>query len=92
MEGKVKFFNKKKGFGFIIGEDEKEYFVHISALSQGTRINDDDSVEFEAAETDKGLQAKNVTLKGGSAAPAKESAGQEAKPEESTEEEIQPLE
>lgn len=64
MNGTVKFFNNKKGFGFITGDDEKEYFVHISALAQGTRIKDNDSVSFEGAETDRGLQARNVTLAG----------------------------
>ena len=32
MQGKVKWFNQEKGFGFIVGEDEKEYFVHYSQI------------------------------------------------------------
>ena len=34
MQGKVKWFNQEKGFGFIVGEDEKEYFVHYSQIRQ----------------------------------------------------------
>ncbi len=61
-DGIVKWFNYQKGYGFILGDDDKEYFVHFSGLAQGTFIRDNDVVSFEAAETDKGVQAKNVTL------------------------------
>ncbi|TKJ16934.1 cold-shock protein [Candidatus Woesearchaeota archaeon B3_Woes] len=74
MNGEVKFFNRKKGFGFIKGEDEKEYFVHFSALTEGTMINDNDRVTFDPSEGDRGLQAQNVSLaQGGSEAPEEES-------------------
>lgn len=95
MNGEVKFFNRKKGFGFIKGEDEKEYFVHFSALTEGTMINDNDKVSFEPAESDRGLQAQNVSLaQGGSEAPAEEpkeeaseeEASSKEEPKESTEE------
>ncbi len=62
MEGTVKWYNRKKGFGFIIGEDDVEYFVHYSGLAQGTFIRDNDRVAFDAVETEKGKQAQNVTL------------------------------
>ncbi|MBS3143784.1 cold shock domain-containing protein [Candidatus Woesearchaeota archaeon] len=62
MEGRVKFYNAMKRFGFIEGEDGNEYFVHQSALQRGVFLRENDKVSFESAETEKGKQAKNVTL------------------------------
>lgn len=62
MEGIVKWYNRKKGFGFISGEDEQDYFVHHTALTKGTFIRDEDKVSFEGVETEKGKQAQNVAL------------------------------
>ena len=61
MKGKVKFFNEMKGFGFIAGEDGKEYFVHQSGLKGDISLNEDDSVEFDVVEGDRGPKAENVT-------------------------------
>jgi len=63
MEGTVKFFNERKGFGFIAGEDGKEYFVHISGLTEGTTLNDNDAVTFEVVQGDRGPKAEKVALK-----------------------------
>jgi len=63
MDGKVKFFNQMKGFGFIIGDDGKEYFVHQSGLSEGTEINENDEVTFEVVQGDRGEKAEKVTKK-----------------------------
>ena len=63
MEGKVKFFNRMKGFGFISGDDGKEYFVHQSGLAEGTEINENDEVTFEVVEGDRGPKAEKVALK-----------------------------
>ncbi len=60
MKGTIKWFNPRKGFGFIKGEDDKEYFVHVSQVPQDASLNEDDEVEFETEETDKGLQAQKV--------------------------------
>ena len=62
MEGTVKFFNRKKGFGFISGEDGKDYFVHFTALPQGVFLRDNDKVSFDGVEGDRGLKAENVQL------------------------------
>ncbi len=60
-QGKVKFFNETKGFGFIKdNEEEKEYFVHISGLIDS--VKEDDDVTFELQEGKKGLNAVNVRL------------------------------
>jgi len=62
MKGTVKFFNAGKGFGFIAAEDGTEYFVHISALEEGVTLNDNDAVEFDVEEGDRGPKAVNVKL------------------------------
>ena len=61
MKGTVKFFNGMKGFGFIAGEDGKEYFVHQSGLNEGVSLNENDAVEFEVEEGDRGPKAVNVS-------------------------------
>lgn len=61
MKGTVKFFNNIKGFGFIAGEDGKEYFVHQTGLNDGVSITENDSVEFEVEQGDRGPKAGKVT-------------------------------
>lgn len=59
--GKVKFFNDAKGYGFIKdSETNNEYFVHVSGLIDEIRENDD--VVFDLQEGKKGLNAVNVKL------------------------------
>jgi len=60
MKGKIKYFNESKGFGFIIAEDGKEVFVHQSALSDGTTLNENDEVTFDVEEGERGPKASNV--------------------------------
>lgn len=58
--GKVKFFNETKGFGFITPDNgDKDLFVHISAVESGN-LMDNDSVEFEVGEGQKGPCAIQV--------------------------------
>ena len=59
-EGTVKFFNEVKGFGFITGDDGKEYFVHVSGLKEGTKIAEGDKVKFEVVQGDRGPKAEQV--------------------------------
>lgn len=61
MKGTVKFFNDMKGFGFITGEDEKEYFVHVSGINEGVTLQENDSVEFEVEQGDRGPKAVKVS-------------------------------
>jgi CspA family cold shock protein len=61
MKGKVKFFNREKEFGFIIGDDGKDYFVHQSGIQDDLTIDTDDSVEFSVEKGDRGLKAVKVT-------------------------------
>lgn len=60
-EGKVKFFNATKGFGFVKdGQTGEEYFVHATGLID--QVKEDDDVTFELKEGRKGLNAVNVKL------------------------------
>ena len=58
-QGTVKWYNKKKGYGFIEHEDGEDLFVHYTQVEG--EINDGDSVEFEVGEGPKGPNAMNVS-------------------------------
>ena len=66
MKGKVKWFNEKKGYGFITMEDGNDVFVHFSAIkSDGFKsLDEGDEVEFEVSPGPKGLQATDVVVLG----------------------------
>lgn len=63
MDGKVKWFDHKKGYGFVEG-DERDYFVHFSEIqSEGYKtLRDGQQVTFEVGEGQKGPVAKNVIV------------------------------
>ncbi len=61
-QGKVKWFDPKKGYGFIIGPEGQDVFVHYSQIQgDGFRsLKDGEAVEYELIESDKGWQARTV--------------------------------
>lgn len=70
QNGTVKWFNTMKGYGFITPdeplENGKDIFVHYSSIqvddSEFQDLNDNDEVEFEFIETERGFEAKNVII------------------------------
>ena len=63
QQGTVKWFNAKKGYGFISDEQGNDVFVHFSALNMDwfNELIDGERVEFEGTEGEKGPQAANVS-------------------------------
>lgn len=64
MEGKVKWFDKGKGFGFIYDEKLGDIFVHYASIEkEGYKtLREGQKVEFELGETDKGYQALHIHI------------------------------
>jgi CspA family cold shock protein len=62
MEGTVKWFDSKKGYGFINGDDGEDYFVHHTFLESGVVVHDNDRVSFDPVQNDRGKQAQKVKL------------------------------
>ena len=64
MKGKVKWFNEKKGYGFITMEDGKDVFVHYSAIQdeEFKSLKEGNEVECEVIRGSKGTQAINVKV------------------------------
>jgi len=69
LHGRVKWFDPRKGYGFIEREGEEDVFVHYSAIQmEGYKILEDgESVEFDIVEGERGPQAENVVRLGGMA-------------------------
>ena len=61
VTGTVKFFNRTKRFGFISGDDGKDYFVHATGLMPNVTIAEGDKVSFDVVEGEKGPKADRVT-------------------------------
>jgi CspA family cold shock protein len=62
-QGIVKWFNDRKGYGFISQEDGNDVFVHFSSIeATGYKtLSEGDNVDFEIEESDRGPEAKSVT-------------------------------
>jgi len=65
LKGKVKWFDTKKGFGFIQSEEGNDVFVHFSGIKSGEQFKNlekDQAVTFDITEGKKGPQAVNVEI------------------------------
>jgi cold shock protein len=76
--GKVKWFDPKKGYGFIIGEEGQDVFVHFTCIvGDGFRaLKDGETVAYELTKGDKGYQARKVNRLGSPEAAAQSPAPQ----------------
>lgn len=64
MQGKVKWFNAEKGYGFIENNEGGDVFVHFSAIQKDgyKTLEEGQAVDFDIVQGDRGPQAANVTL------------------------------
>ncbi|MDY6864636.1 MAG: cold shock domain-containing protein [Halobacteriota archaeon] len=60
MKGTVKWYNPRKGYGFIEGETDGDIFVHRSAIPAETSLNEGDQVEYEIEDSEKGPKAVDL--------------------------------
>jgi len=58
--GKVKWFDKKKGYGFV-DHDGNDVFIHYTAFKEKFILNDNDMISFEVVSGCKGLKAENIS-------------------------------
>jgi len=74
LQGRVKWFDPRKGYGFIEREGEEDVFVHYSAIQmEGYKtLEDGELVEFDIEESERGPQAENVVRLGRPAAEEEE--------------------
>ena len=64
-KGTVKWFDVRKGYGYITDEDGNDYFAHFSGITEGrhyTGLKDGDQITFDVVEGKKGEQAGNIKL------------------------------
>ena len=63
MEGKVKWWNTEKGYGFVVGEDKQDYFVHVSFLPDGRgELEEGEEISFSSAVSNGRRQAHDITI------------------------------
>lgn len=83
-DGTVKWFNPRKGYGFIATTDGRDIFVHYSSISgDGYKsLAEGDPVTFDVVEGDKGLRAENVLAQGASKGKEESESKEEPQSEE----------
>jgi len=83
-DGKVKWFNPRKGYGFIATTDGRDIFVHYSSISSDgyKTLAEGDPVTFDVVEGDKGLRAENVVARGASGSKGEPQGEQEPESKE----------
>lgn len=62
MKGTIKFFNQQKGFGFVHGEDGRDYYLNVRDVQGADLPNNKDQVEFKPREGQKGPRATNLQI------------------------------
>lgn len=62
MKGRIKTYKEDKGYGFIIGEDQNDYFFHISGIKSMVQVQVGQIVEFKPSTNDKGNVAQNIII------------------------------
>jgi CspA family cold shock protein len=60
MNGKIKWYNARKGYGFIESEDGKDIFLHRSSIPAGVFLKEGDDIEYELEDTERGPKAINI--------------------------------
>ena len=60
MNGKIKWYNARKGYGFIESEDGKDIFLHRSSIPEGVFLKEGDNIEYELEDTERGPKAINI--------------------------------
>ena len=86
-EGTVKWFNPRKGYGFIADKEGRDIFVHYASISgEGYKtLNEGDPVSFDVVEGEKGLRAENVIPKAAASGKETEAASESKATSESSE-------
>ncbi len=60
MKGTIKWYNNMKGFGFILGEDGNDVFVHRTAIPEGIDLYEGDEVEYQVEDSERGPKAIEI--------------------------------